>query len=365
MVYPAMPLILSLWLKRRFCAMINYIREGRKIVRRYILQAIELAHAGRREEAVHLLRAIVRRDPSQIVAWKWLGYLSPHPHEALAAAQQVLRLDPADEWARQSLPALVERARRARAAAHPAPRRRERWRLPVALILVLLLIWVGIAGLWAVGRALPTAGGLRPSATLTPDATATFSSAPPAALTYEAPLESSSGATDRVAVSINVKTYRFEAGSLPAVQRALYTLGPKIEADEGPAIAATAYSLQVDWEAFETPQECRVGRVTVRLSLTYTYPEWIPEGSPQPALYEEWERFMEYVVAHEEHHGEIALGCAYELADQVEALATFSTCTDLQSALNSLIESTYAACEARQAAFDEAEGEIAFPLPHR
>ncbi len=326
-------------------------------MRQYILQAIELARAGQREEAVRLLRAIVRRDPGQIVAWKWLGYLSPHPHEALAAAQQVLRLDPADEWVRQSLPALMERARQAQAAARPAPRRRGLWRLSAALILVLLLVWAGIAGLWAIGRDLPATTMPAPSAT------PTSFSAPPAALTYEAPLESSGEPADRVAVSTSIKTYRFEAGSLPAVQRALYTLGPKIEADEGPAIAATAYSMQVDWEAIETPWECRVGRVTVRLSLTYTYPEWVPEGSPQPALYEEWQRFMEYVVAHEEYHGAIALGCAYELADQVEALPTFSTCADLQRALNSLVESTYAACEARQAAFDEAEGEISFPLP--
>lgn len=325
--------------------------EGRAI-RQYILQAVELAHAGRRTEAVRLLRAIVRHDPGQIVAWKWLGYLSPDPREALAAARQVLYLNPADEWAQQSLPALIERAR----AVRPAPRHKRSFALPIALMLILLLIWASIAGLWVISRA-PAATAPAPSATATPF------SALPAILTSEAPLEPATEGDGRVETSVTVKTYSFQAGSLPAVQRALYTLGPKLEGDADPAIAATAYSMVVDWEAVETPHECRMGNAVVRLSLTYTYPQWIPEGSPQPALYEEWGRFMAYVVAHEEHHGEIALGCAYELADRVEALGAFSTCADLQSALSDIIESVYAACEERQAAFDEAEGEVGFPLP--
>ncbi len=331
------------------------IGMGGRAVRRYILQAVDLARIGQREEALRLLRTIVRHDPGQIVAWKWLSYLSPDPREALAAARQVLRLNPSDEWAQQSLPALIEKARRAQAV-RAAPRRRRSFALPVALMLILLLIWAGVAGLWAMGR--PSSAAVPASS-----AVATYSSALSALLTSEAPLEPADEGAQRVVTTITIKTYRFEAGSLPAMMQALYTLGPKLETGSDPAIAATSYSMEVDWEAAEAPHECRLDRATVRLNITYTYPQWIPTGSPQPALYEEWERFLTYVVAHEEHHGAIALECAYELADQTEALGAFSTCADLQSAINDLIKSAYAACEVRQDAFDEAEGKVSFPLP--
>lgn len=316
----------------------------------HISRAIDLAQAGRTSEALMLLRAVLRRDPRQIAAWKWLGYLTPDAQEALAAAHRVLALDPADGWALQSLAALEERAGQAAAlpaAALPARRRAGPSALVVstAILLVALIVAVPLLRVRLASQPLSVI-------------------LPPVNIPSQvAPLEPPAEASGLVVTTSTVDTYTFEAGSLAEMQRALYTQGPRLEGSDEPAIAVTSYSMRIDWEARQTLQSCELSNTTVYLDLSFLYPQWIPVGSPQPALYDEWDRFMAHVVAHEEHHGAIALGCAENLAAQIEALGTAGTCDELQSSLDALIDQVYAACEQQQAAFDATEGHISFPLP--
>lgn len=66
-------------------------------------EAIAAARAGRREEAVRLLREITADDPFNVDAWVWLGGLASEPREQRAALEQALVIQPDHPRARQGL----------------------------------------------------------------------------------------------------------------------------------------------------------------------------------------------------------------------------------------------------------------------
>ena len=63
-------------------------------VRRTLKAAIEAAQAGRREEALKLLKQVVAADSSNTVAWLWLAGVTDQPDEARTALERVEQLDP-------------------------------------------------------------------------------------------------------------------------------------------------------------------------------------------------------------------------------------------------------------------------------
>jgi predicted secreted Zn-dependent protease len=335
-------------------------------MRESIIRAIELANSGRREEAIELLRALVRQNPYEIAAWKWLAYYTPNPQEAVQAASKVLEYHPDDTWARQALPNLQQRQAR-QAVAHPAqpqvqPRKR-RASAPTALlaalivllaavIVLLVLLWIGLdsfPGLRELSAPIQLVGTEEAS----PAASGIVNEPEPTRF-----IEPAAGVETTTATTY----YSFEAGTVQGIQRALYAQGPPVGgSDRG--IALTSYTLWVNWEFLESSQACTLTGATVHLDIEYTYPQWVPTGSPNPRVYDEWDRFIQHVVEHEEHHAAIAMGCAQELATLIEAVGDEAVCADLESRLNGLIDTVYANCEGQQAAFDAVEGVTEFPLP--
>jgi predicted secreted Zn-dependent protease len=334
-------------------------------MRESIIRAIELANSGRREEAITLLRSLVRQNPYEIAAWKWLAYYTPDPQEAVQAAAKVLEFQPDDNWARLALPNLQQRQQQA--ISHPAqpqvrPRKR-RSSAPTALLAALIIMLVAVIGLlvllWVGLGSFP---GLRD-----------LSSPLLLAGTQESPTTSSGivnepQPTPYLEPSAGIQTttsttyYSFEASTVQGIQRALYSQGPLVSGDDH-GIALTSYTLWVNWEFLESTQTCALTQASVNLDIEYTYPQWMPTGSPNPRVYEEWDRFMQHVIAHEEQHAAIAMQCAQELTSLIEGIDSGAACGDLESRLNALIDSVYADCEQQQTAFDAAEGFTEFPLP--
>lgn len=66
-------------------------------------QAIELAQAGQRDEARHLLEQIIAQDPRQSLAWLWLATVATNDEERISALLRVLELDPDNQTARAAL----------------------------------------------------------------------------------------------------------------------------------------------------------------------------------------------------------------------------------------------------------------------
>jgi predicted secreted Zn-dependent protease len=316
-----------------------------------LLRAVELAGAGQRAEAARLLRLIVQREPGLLVAWRWLAYCTSDPQEAQAAIRYILRANPDDTWAQQAWPGVAQQVQALdipRAPVARVPRRRNTGFLPLQLTMAGLLLAV---------VALIAGTALRFMAASGVPGTGTFPllevrpTVPP-------PIEPS----QHVVVSTDTTYYTIQAADASSIQQQLYELGPRAGNGER-SIAVTTYEMSVDWQIRQTGQNCQIDEVVVNLDVVYTYPRWEPTGSPPPSLYEEWDRFMQHVVAHEETHGRIALGCANEIAALVYDIGPQSGCDGIQAALGEMVEGVYQTCEQRQQAFDDAEGRTTFPLP--
>jgi lipoprotein-anchoring transpeptidase ErfK/SrfK len=68
--------------------------QNEQDTRRILSTAIKAATAGRREEALQLLRRVVADDPSNEADWLWLAGVADRPDEAQAALERVKELNP-------------------------------------------------------------------------------------------------------------------------------------------------------------------------------------------------------------------------------------------------------------------------------
>jgi hypothetical protein len=66
-------------------------------------QAVELAEAGRRDEARQLLWQYLQTQPQNEVAWLWLATVAADQSEYLRALQEVLRINPGNQQAQQAV----------------------------------------------------------------------------------------------------------------------------------------------------------------------------------------------------------------------------------------------------------------------
>jgi len=66
-------------------------------------QGIALAKAGRREEARDILLKVVEQDERNESAWLWLSGLVDSDEDKAIALENVLTLNPNNEWAKRGL----------------------------------------------------------------------------------------------------------------------------------------------------------------------------------------------------------------------------------------------------------------------
>lgn len=66
-------------------------------------QGIALAKAGRREEARSILLQVVEQDERNESAWLWLSGVVDSDDDKAVALENVLTLNPNNEWARRGL----------------------------------------------------------------------------------------------------------------------------------------------------------------------------------------------------------------------------------------------------------------------
>ncbi len=308
--------------------------------------AIALANAGRRGEASIVLRKALSINPRAINGWKWLAYCTNNPREALEAVYRVERLDPDDPWVWEAIPqyealAGVKPSRRHRSRQEPHPASARGVISAIAFAVAALIL--AAAALFVVLRT---------------DTVVTLRS-------LVAPVNSAAlDAAPRLETTVTTETYDFTASTQSEIQEKLFTSGPQpVEGQGGHSIAVTNYQLWVTWKTVQSVTGCSIGDVTVHLDLHYTYPRWITMGQPSDDLLSEWHRFSEHVIAHEEHHGEIARACANELLGAMVTFDPGPTCTDAQSQLDAVVNDLYVRCENQQQTYDLQQGRTTFPLP--
>jgi predicted secreted Zn-dependent protease len=296
-----------------------------------ISQAMRLAQEGRRNEAVRLLRRAVQDAPNNVRALKWLAYITPDSNEARRALARILQLAPDDVWAWQAWERLRSRK----------PRRRMSG-LSWALLGLMAILFIVIA-----------ASEVMLSRTLN----IAYDTYGEMAVANVSAIPSHEG----VSVSTREEYYTITGDSVESIRRALDENGPYIPRLDDRVIATTAYEIAVNWSAAETSDGCAPQAVAVNLAIVYTYPYLdIPPTAP-PEIPSMWSAFMRRVIAHEEHHGAIAQGCADDVVSAISGLPPQPDCPTLEALVNQTIAAQHEQCEARQLQFDADVGGENFP----
>lgn len=327
-----------------------------------VYRAIELANSGHLYDALDILRDVTAADASQSTAWKWLAYLTIDPREAIYAARHVEQIDPNDPWLEQALPALTHQR---------LPRRSGRVRsvLNVAvgvvlftLILVTAVQWLGILPRTGIAHIVSDQDPISlPSDARSGRADQQAAGAQQPAPADAAPASSTSDLSINVDTSDSTSYYSFSASTEDEIRQALYNDGPQLE-DSSQAIAVTSYQMWVEWQGRQTVTGCQLTAGTVHLNVDYMLPRWVPDGAADAALYDEWDRFSEHVVSHEQRHAELAGQCASRLAEHLQAGGEQASCGDLEQWINEMVTEVYGYCEQIQTDFDAVNGRASFPL---
>ena len=308
---------------------------------RLISQAAQLVEAGRRDEALRLLRGLITHEPSSVRAWKWLAYYTSDPNEARLAIEQVLRATPGDEWAQEA---------RRRLNRRKPPQQQlgtTGWIvLGVGIVVAVTLFAIGITQRIPAAAAPDTSGQI------------VVESAPAAVAPAAPPVAAS---TTEVNVTTGQEYYTITGDSVESIRRALAENGPRASNAGERVIATAAYEIAVNWSVVESRDGCIPQVTVVDLNIHYTYPYLeIPSTAP-PEIPPTWSAFMRRVVAHEEHHGAIAQQCAHEVADAIGRLPSYANCAALGTAVNQVLDAQLESCEARQLQFDAEVGGESFP----
>lgn len=157
-----------------------------------------------------------------------------------------------------------------------------------------------------------------------------------------------------VKVRTKMTTYRISGKSGEQLLDAMDRRGPK-HGFLTRAIAQTAYTVswQIDWR--ERDGVCRVARADAALTITYNYPE--VTSAMSAGLKRRWDRFMNGVRKHEQTHGRLAREMVNAAEKQVGRVSFRSDrgCRRTQAEVKRRINSVYAAYEAKQLEFDNAE----------
>ncbi len=75
-------------------------------VKALLQQAIAFAKAGRREEARNLLLQVTEQDEMNETAWLWLSGVVDSDDDKAIALENVLAINPNNEWAKRGLQSL-------------------------------------------------------------------------------------------------------------------------------------------------------------------------------------------------------------------------------------------------------------------
>jgi predicted secreted Zn-dependent protease len=196
-----------------------------------------------------------------------------------------------------------------------------------------------------------------PSATTTPSPTLTATVSP--APTYEfmgsSVTEETRGAVTLVLIT-NLVNYEITGETADEIDAQMRARGPN-----DPLAGFGWYALTeplFDWQCHCSCTEtgCVTGPVRVLLTLTYTFPRWLPPAGADEALRLRWATFEAALLEHERGHGALAIECAWQLGEAFAALPPVASCAELDRAVLAASQPVFAACRDAQSQYETETG---------
>jgi len=97
---------------------------------------------------------------------------------------------------------------------------------------------------------------------------------------------------------------------------------------------------------------CRLVDPGIRMTITTTLPEWLPETGVSPRLQVRWSRVMQALRKHEGVHRDHALAAARDLQASLGRLGAMPDCRALRRAVDRAVLRATMKCEFRDAMYD-------------
>jgi predicted secreted Zn-dependent protease len=112
------------------------------------------------------------------------------------------------------------------------------------------------------------------------------------------------------------------------------------------------YDGRTDWDIRWSFDDCSSPRWTISLTIVYTLPEWLPSEEDDDALVDAWVTYLDALYCHEYGHGRLAVQCANEIYEAVNALP--DDCGTIQAAASAVVDDVLETCRERDVAYDDA-----------
>lgn len=115
--------------------------------------------------------------------------------------------------------------------------------------------------------------------------------------------------------------------------------------------ATTDVSLRPKIKLVTKPQ-CKITEAMITARFVVHLPQLANEAALAPSLDQDWTRFVSDLKHHEEHHRDLWLGCAADLASAAKSVAA-TDCKSFARQFENRIKAASRSCRARNDAFDE------------
>ena len=115
--------------------------------------------------------------------------------------------------------------------------------------------------------------------------------------------------------------------------------------------ATTDVSLKPKIKLVTKPQ-CKVTQASITARFIVNLPKLANEAALAPDLRRDWQSFAQQLKHHEEHHRDIWLGCAADIASAATSLAA-DDCTRFATKFEAHIKQAQQSCSDKNVAFDD------------
>jgi len=137
-------------------------------------------------------------------------------------------------------------------------------------------------------------------------------------------------------ININTSYYDISGQTNGALRREMSLKGPITRPHyrgNQPKRALASTSWRVNWNANYKPSGaygCKVDSVEVTVSIWFTYPRWTGRANARPNMGNQWDRFYQALVSHEEVHASHGIAAARQVESELLQLSRRNNCNGFQ-----------------------------------
>lgn len=138
---------------------------------------------------------------------------------------------------------------------------------------------------------------------------------------------------DEPAVSVKTTTYKVQGKSVSDLRARMMQDGP-VDAQKRHHPGFTTWRVNWIFGCGATGGEVRLERISVKVDVKYTLPEWEKPGDADPELAAKWQNYMLALRKHEDGHRDIGVRAGRRILETLEQLPAAESCMKAGQAAN-------------------------------